>query len=143
MLVCAAIKPAVRRDRERDAVIDYLRKGFSVCAAPMNFVPVRILVVLIGIVLFDSNVSFVCVHLAMYVLVDGGQHNLGLLCDVLHWAFRGYFVLIFFAKRIPRVAVVALLGLTCLFYGCFWWGPSSILTTSSTPAILSTMTCLF
>ncbi len=49
-------------------------------------------------------------------------HNLGLLCDVLHWVFRGYFVLMFFAKRIPRVAVVALLGLTCLFYGCFWWG---------------------
>jgi hypothetical protein len=74
------------------------------------------------IVLFDSNVSFVCVHLAMYVFVDGGPHNLGLLCDVLHWAFRVYFVLMFFAKRIQRVAIVALLGLTCLFYGGFWWG---------------------
>src|SRR6266851_8298793 len=93
MLVCAAINPAIRRDRERDAMIDYLRKGLSLCAAPMNFVPVRILVVLIGIVLFDSNVSFVCVHLAMYVFVDDGPQSRAALRRPplgFPWIFRSY-----------------------------------------------------
>jgi hypothetical protein len=87
----------------------------------MSHWPVRFVVVLVGIILFDGTIRYVCTHLLMKVFFYDVKDSNFLLayCQFLYWFFRGYFILVFMARKLPRPAVVLLLTASCLFYAPF------------------------
>jgi hypothetical protein len=94
--------------------------GWRACARLMNHWPIRLIIVLAGIVLFDSTVGFVRTHLSMKVFFHDIKeaNSFSTYGEYLLWFFRGYFVAIFAAKMLPRAIVVFPIDLVLLVLRC-------------------------
>ncbi|GEP56444.1 hypothetical protein RSO01_36100 [Reyranella soli] len=90
----------------------------------MNHWPVRLLVVLTGIVVSDATVHWTATHHTIhdyYLTIK--EHNIfGELCRISLWFLRGIFIAIFFARYLPRMIVIFLLVFSCASYAIFLMG---------------------
>ena len=102
-------------------LVSAFANGRRACARAMDHWPVRLLVVLTGIVMCDATVRFVGNHMTIHAYHQSNDEYETFLdwCRISLWFLRGFFVALFFARYLPRPAVIFLRTFSCVSYAIF------------------------